>query len=178
MTVGATTKPKRRVAGGQGRGRRRVKPQVAIGVVLDQRQAQLGRLGHQRCAARLAHGAPGGVLEIGQHVQETGLAGAGADLGGQVGNVHAFVVTGHAHHLGLHWCEGLQGAQVGGGFHQNAAVGVDQDLGDQVQALLRTGGDQHLGRVHVPGQAVGHHLAQRRKAFAGGVLQGALRVGG
>ena len=113
----------------------------------------------------------GGVLEVGQHVQEARLVGARADLGHQVIDAHTLLVAGHRHHLGLHGCEGLEGAQVGRRFHQHAAVGVDQHLGDQVQTLLRAGGDQHLLRVHVPGQEGGDGFAQRCKAFARCVLQ-------
>jgi hypothetical protein len=151
--------------------RRVVEPQVAVGVVLDQRQVQCGGLLHQRGAARFAHGAACGVLEVGQHVQEARLVGAAAHLGGQLVHDHAFIVAGHSGHLRLHGREGLQRAQVGGCFHQHAAAGVDQHLGHQVQALLRAGGDQHLGRVHVPGQLFGNGLAQRAVALAGGVLQ-------
>ena len=164
------------VARGQGCGRRVVEPQVTVGVVLDQRQAQLRGLFYQGGAARFAHGAARGILEVGQHVQEAGLVGAAAHFGGQVVDENAFVVTGHGHHLGLHGGEGLQRAQVGGGFHQYAAVGVDQHLGDQVQRLLRACGDEHLGGVHVPWQKVGNRLAQGGVAFAGGVLQGGSAV--
>jgi hypothetical protein len=80
--------------------RRVVEPQVAVGVVLDQRQVQCGGLGHQRGAARFAHGAAGGVLEVGQHVQEARLVGAAAHLGGQLVHDHAFIVAGHSGHLG------------------------------------------------------------------------------
>ena len=55
---------------GQRRRRRRVEPEVAVRVVLDQRQARgLGGRG-ERGAARLADAAPARVLEVRQHVQE------------------------------------------------------------------------------------------------------------
>ena len=160
------------VARSQRQRRWRVKPQVAIGVVFNNRQAQARGLVAERGAARLAHGAAGRVLEIGQHVKKS-CAGS---LARQVGEVHALVIAGHAEDVGLHSREGLQRAQIGRGFHQHAAARVNQHLGDQVKPLLRAGGDQDLRRVHVPGQHGRHHLAQRRKAFAGGVLQRSLTV--
>ena len=160
------------VAGRERCGWRVVKPQVAVGVVFHQRQAQFGGGIDQRGAARIAHGAAGRVLEVGQHIQEAGLVGACAHLGLEVVHQHTFVIAGHGHHGGLHGREGLQRAQVGGGLHQHAAVRVDEHLGDQVQRLLRAGGDQDLVGVHVPRQEVGNRLAQRTVALAGGVLQG------
>jgi hypothetical protein len=54
------------------------------------------------------------------------------------------------------------------------AAGVDQHLADQVQPLLRAGGDEHLRRIGLQAlraQLGRHPLAQRAEAFAGGVLQ-------
>ena len=129
--------------------------------------------GRPSCAARLGHGAPGRVLEIGQHVQEPGVR---APFGRQVVDVDARVVAAHTHHLGLHRREGLQRAQVGGRLDHHPAAGVDQHLGDQVQPLLRTGGDQHLARVHLPRQRGGDHLEQRAETLAGRILQRCVRV--
>ncbi|MNV43274.1 hypothetical protein D3C71_1349840 [compost metagenome] len=161
-----------RVAGRQRRGWRVVKPQVAVGVVFHQRQIQFSGSLHQGGATCFAHGAARGVLEVGQHVQKARSVGTRAHLGLQVVDEHAFVIAGHGHHSRLHGREGLQRAQVGGRFHQHAAVGVDQHLGDQVQRLLRASGDEHLVGIHIPGQEVRDGLAQRAIPFAGGVLQG------
>ncbi len=160
-----------RVAGGERQRRGLVEPEVAVGVVLHQRQAQLGGFGRQRCAARLGHRAARGVLEVGQQIHEARAVRARAHLGGQVVHQRAFVVARHAVHVGLHGREGLQGAEVGRGFHQHAASRVDEHLGHQVQALLRAGGDQDLVGRHVPGQEIRHGLAQRQVALARGVLQ-------
>jgi hypothetical protein len=58
----------------------------------------------QRLAPWLAHGAAGGVLEIGQHVEE---AGTGA-LAGEIHDVDAFRIAGHAGDLRLHRSERLR----------------------------------------------------------------------
>jgi len=105
-----------------------------------------------------------------------GLVVARAELLQQGVHVHPFGVAGHALDLWLHGRKGLQRAEVGGRFHQDAAAAVDQHLGHEVQALLAAGGDEHLRRVHRPGQAGRDPLAQRAVAFAGGVLQCAAAV--
>ncbi len=162
----------------RGRGRR-VKPQVAVGVVFDDRQARLdSHLGHGG-AALFGHGAARGVLEVGQQIDKAGFVGSGAHFGTQVVRIHAMVVAVHTHGHRLHGGEGLQCAQVGGGLDQDAAARVDQDLGDQVQALLASGGDQHLVGADVHAlleQVLSHPFAQWRIAFAGGVLQSGFAV--
>ena len=167
------------VARGQRGGRGCVKPQVAVGVVFDDGQARVGGgLGHGG-AAGFGHGAARGVLEVGQQVHEAGGIGTAASLDAQVGGIHAFVVAGHADHGGLHRGVGLQRAQVGGGFDQDAAARVDQDFGHQIQALLRAGGDEHLVGADIHAlffQVMRHPVAQRAIAFAGGVLQGAAAI--
>ena len=167
------------VARRQRGGGRCVEPQVTVGVVFNDGQAHFGGHSGHGGAARFGHGAAGGVLEVGQQVHKTRCVGTAASLGTQVGGVHAFVVAGHAHHRGFHGCVGLQGTQVGGRFHQDAAARVDQNFGHQVQALLRAGGDQHLvgaDRHALLFQVVRHPVAQGAVAFAGGVLQGAAAV--
>ena len=160
------------VARGQRQGRRRIKPQVAVGVVFHDGQTQTCGGGAQCHATRLAHAAAGRVLEVGQYIQKarTGCMAC------QVGDVHAFIVAGHADYMGLHRREGLQRAQIGRCFHQHLAARVYQYFGNQIETLLRAGGDQDLRRINLPGQHGGHHLAQRRKALAGGVLQRGVTV--
>ena len=160
------------IAGGELLGRLDVEPQIAVGVVFHQRNAQFLRLGDQCRAARFGHRAAGGVLEVGQQVHEARLVRARAGLGGEVFDEGAFVIAGDGHHVRLHRRERLQRAEVGGRFDQDAAARVDHDLADQVERLLRAGGDQDLVGAHVPGQEVGDRLTQRDIAFAGGVLQG------
>ena len=87
----------------------------------------------------------------------------------------AIVVDGHGHILCSVYIEGLQGSEVGGCFDQDAVSGIDEELPDQVESLLRTRRDQHilsLGKDPVAGHAVGDHLPQRLVAFGGAVLQG------
>jgi hypothetical protein len=169
-----------RVVGAErGRRRRVAEPQVAVGVVFQQRQAGArGRFGHG-AAARVAHAAAGGVLEVGQQIGKARALATLAGVRGQRIGQHAFVVAGHGVHARLHGREGLQRAQVGGRFHQHAAAAVDEYLGRQIQPLLRAGGDEHLRGVGADAElahVLRHPLTQRGQSFAGGVLQGGLAV--
>ena len=170
------------VARSQRQRRRFVEPQLAIRVVFHDRQIGLGRSGRDGGTARFGHGATGRVLEVGQQVDEAGgvrvVACRAPGLGDQVVDEHAIVVARHAHRYRFHRREGLQRAQVGRRFDQHTAARIEQHLGDQVEALLRAGGDQHLRRVDVPREHVRHDLTQRAVAFAGGVLKGGHAVVG
>ncbi len=168
-----------RVARAQRWRRRGVKPQVTIRVVFDDRQAGIsGHFGHG-CTSLFGHGAARGILEVGQQVNKAGFVGASADFAFQVDGIHAVLVTVHAHHRGLHRGEGLQCAQVSGRLDQDAAACIDQNFGDQVQALLAAGGDQHLVGADVHAlfeQVLCHPLTQWGVALAGGVLQGGFAI--
>ncbi|EWS52883.1 hypothetical protein X551_04325 [Methylibium sp. T29] len=158
-----------RPARGQRRRWRGVEPQLAIGVVLDQRQRSRLRRRHQGLATGLRDHPPGRVLEVRQQVREARARGAGQGLG-----LRTLVVGGERGERRLAGREGLQRAQVGGRLHRDRAAGIDQQLADQVQPLLRAGGDQHLpGFDHdaVVGEPGRDPLAQRPVAFARGVLQ-------
>ena len=160
------------VAGRQRQGGFALKAQVAIGVVLDQRNVQFAGFVHQGLAALLAHGAPRGVLKVGQHIGKAGFVSAAARLGSEIINQHALIVAGHTDSDRLHRGKGLQSAQVGRALNEHTTVFVQKDLADQIQGLLRAADDQHLLRIDIPGQKIGHRLAQRGQSFSGGILQG------
>ncbi len=156
---------------GDRRRRRAVVPEIAVRVVLDDRHAGIaaaarGELGAPARADRAA----ARVLEVRQRVEEARAGGARRELAGQ----RPAVVAGDADELGLVRNERLQRAEVGRRLDGDAAAGVDQHLADEVEPLLRAGRDQHLRRAHR--DALARHLggdpfAQRREAFARGVLQ-------
>ena len=100
--------------GTHGRRRRCVVPQLAIGVVFDQRQSGTGSRLHQLEPARASHAAPAGVLEIGQQVQE-----ARAGRGRQRLRQRALLVAIDGHEVRLVGREGLQRAEIGGRFHRH-----------------------------------------------------------
>ena len=157
----------------QRRGRRGVEPQVAIRVVFDQRHAH-GLGGRQQGQAPRGRQHPaGGVLEVGQQVGEAGARRVVRQRADGLGQRPVGIAS-QAGVDRLVRVEGLQRAQVGGRLHRHRRAGVDHHLADQVQPLLRSGGDQHLARADLHAQraqVLGHPLAQRREAFTGGVLQ-------
>ena len=120
----------------------------------------------QRDAAFQAERAAGGVLEVGQRVEEARAAGQlGRDgLGDQ-----AAVIGGHRHALGLVQAERLQRAQVAGVF--------DQDLLSLSISTCPAGHaccEPDTARVRV----FGDHLRSGGVAFGRAVLQRGAPVGG
>ena len=157
----------------QRRWRRFVEPQIAIRVVFDDRQAELQRFIDECRAARRRQTTPARVLVVRQQVDETRVAYAGQAFGRR-----AFVVTFDGVEHRLIRRESLQRAEVGRCFDRHRTAGVDQHLADQIEPLLRAGGDQHLvgvGLDAVRGHLGGDPLAQRRITFTGCVLQGFAR---
>lgn len=97
----------------------------------------------------------------------------GAGVGGQThagGNVDAVVGDGHPNHVPIakQAVENGGNAGVGGIFDPCAVAGVQQDLGGQIEPLLRAGGDEDLLRraVYRAGTAhiVADGFAQRQRA--------------
>ena len=61
-----------------------------------------------------------------------------------------------------------------GASSEDAVAAIDQQLADQIERLLRAGGDEDIvgaGDDAVAGKVAGNHLAQRLIAFGGAVLQ-------
>ncbi len=145
--------------------------QFAIGVVFDDRHAvMIGDL-HQLVSALQRQGDAAGVLEVGQDVHELRPGAQGLF---QKIDAQTVVVDRHGDELGLVGAPGLQRAHVARPLGQDQVAGVDHDLADQVQRLLRTTGDEHVFRRGLDTVAghVGHDpLAQRPEAFGGAILQ-------
>ena len=146
------------VARGQGQRRRRVEPQVAVGVVLDDGQAQFGGAARQR-----RRGVPRSWCGRSGSGSWAARRGSGrpapwptrSSMSTPSSSLATLTTSGS---IGEKACKR---AQVGGRLDQDARARVDQHLGNQVQALLRAGGDQHLRGIHLPGQHGGDHFAQR-----------------
>ena len=68
----------------------------------------------------------------------------------------------------------MQRTQIGRTFCQNLVAGVDQQPADQIQRLLRPGGDQHvlgMGEDAVARHMLHDQLTQRQVALGGAVLE-------
>ncbi len=83
--------------------------------------------------------------------------------------------TGTGHILRSIHVECLQGTKVRGSFDEDAVSAIDEQFADQVERLLRTGGDEDvvgIGLDAVASDVAGDHLAQRLIALGRSVLQG------
>ncbi len=150
--------------------------ELAIRIVLDDWDSIAVGQQNQFVAAAFSERRPARVLEVRQHVHELWPQ---SQRRFQLLGAKAVIVTRHAHVLRAIHIEGLQSSKIGGRFDQHAVTGVDQQLADQIQRLLRAGGDHHvLGlRLHaVPGRVARDHFPQRLVAFGRAVLEGQARL--
>ena len=91
----------------------------------------------------------------------------------------AVVVAGHAEVFRTVDVERLERAEIGGRLDQDAIAGVDQQLADEVERLLGTGGDHDVLGLRldaVAGSVPRDHLAQRLVTFGGAILQGLVGI--
>ncbi len=118
----------------------------------------------------------GRVLKVGQHVHELG---AGTQrLFQQVGAEAVFVDRDGYIFRAIN-VERLQRAEISRRFHQHAIPGIDKQLADQVECLLRAGSDQdvlHLRLDLVARHVVRNQFAQRPVTLGFPVLQGGSRL--
>ena len=133
----------------------------------------------QLIAARARQRDPAGVLEVRQDVHE--LRSRSAAPLPCCRSAEPMVIGRHGDVLGAHQVERLQRAQIRWTLDQDAIAAIDEQLGDQVQRLLRPRGDQHV--IDAGHDSVARHvpddvLAQRTIAFGRPVLQrrGGLRL--
>src|ERR1017187_1156508 len=146
--------------------------QLAVRVIFDNRNAILVRQQHQFAAPPLRQGGSGRVLKVGQHVHELGAETQ--RLFEQVGAETVFVDRDGNIFRAVH-VESLQRAEISRRFHQHAISGIDKQLADQVERLLRAGSDQdvlHLRLDPVARHVVRNQFAQGRVTLRFPVLQG------
>ena len=132
---------------------------MAVGIVFDDGNPVFVGKQNQLVPAAFRQRHARRILEVGQHVHELRT---GAEAGIELLGEQTIIVDGHGDILRAVDIECLQGAQVGGGFDQDAVAAVDQQFADQIERLLRTGSDEHiLGTGHnaVAGKVASDHLA-------------------
>lgn len=66
-------------------------------------------------------------------------------------DVHAVLVHGDGEDLGAEGGEGAGVDEVGGGFGDDDVAGVEEGVADEVEGLLRAGGDENVGRGEAHG---------------------------
>ena len=152
--------------------------QEAVGVVLDDQDLVLARDLEDLHAALPAERHAGRVLERRDRVEEldppAGRAHPHDGLAQRLGD-HALGVHVDVDDLGLERPEDDHRGDVAGPFGQHDVAGVEEELGDQLERVLRSGGDDDVVDARV--DALERHdvedlLAQPRAALSGAVLQG------
>ena len=149
-------------------------PQVAVGVVLQDQNVILHRQLIDPAAFFHRHGDAGGILEVGNGVEEPdGSAFPECCLQGV--HIDAVLLHGNSTETGAGCTEGIQTAQEGGFFAENDVAGVAEDPGSEIAALLGTGDDDtviKLPAAAIPGlHPAGHRPAQGRISLGDTVLK-------
>ena len=100
--------------------------------------------------ALLGEGHSGRVVEVGEAVEELDTAPLAREADDRLLQGlwdDAPGINGNLLHVGLVCREDRQRADVGGRLGQDDVAGVDEELGDDVDGLLRAGGDDDVLRV-------------------------------
>src|SRR6476646_11310583 len=106
--------------------------QLPVGVILYYGDAITIGECHKASSARKGEGCASGVLEVGEDIHELG-AGAQGSL--QLVGDHAMGVCAHGDVLGTVGVPGLQSAQVGRRFGEDAVAGIYEDFAQKVEGL-------------------------------------------
>jgi len=117
------------------------KTKLTIWIILDNGNPVAVRQVNQLQPPFQRHGNTGWILEIWQDVYKFW---SGAQCFFQCICPHSIVVGFHRDIFRPVGVPGLQGAQVGGSFHQDAVTAVDEDFTQQVQCLLGAGCDLYV----------------------------------
>ncbi len=145
--------------------------QLAVGIVLDDRHAVPVSQFHQPHAPLQAEGGPARVLEIGQNVNELR---SDTQRFFKLVHDHPVFVGRYRDILCAIGIPGLKRSQVGGQFDHDVVTLIDEQPSEQIERLLRAGGDQDIISSDVDAIAhrvTGDHLAQRTIAIGGSILQ-------
>jgi len=108
--------------------------QRAVGIVLDDDEVVFACQLDQAQAAFFGEGGAGGIVEVGQHVDEAG--GFLLQQFRQLVYDHAVVIEEHRQEARLVGLPGLDGAEIGRALGDDRRVGVYEDFADQIQGLL------------------------------------------
>ena len=157
--------------------------EIAVRIIFDHRDLILRRESHESLTAFQRPTDARGVLVIRDDIDEFHTIRRFEELL-QFFRDHAFAVRGDFHEFRLIQLERVDRAQVGRAFDEDDVILVEEDTADDVEALLRTGGDDHILRfhlVHAHGavhavHAVGDILTELHEAHGRAVLHGASAV--
>ena len=121
-----------------------VKRNEAIRAVLHHKGIVLLSQLHQLLPAFHRHAAAGGILEVGNGIDEGDVTGILLKNPLQLVHLHAVVIHLHAYDTGTAGTERIQCARIGGVFHNDHRAGCDQPSGQVGESLLGAAGDQDI----------------------------------
>ena len=152
--------------------------ELAVGIVFDDKGPVLRRQLHQAVAALQRQRGAGGVVKVGQHIDELGARIPGQRFF-QLVHAHAVLVQGNGHIARAVDVPGLDSPQVGGPAGDDCIPLVDKDPAKEIQGLLRAVRKEHVAapcRQLVAVHGVDDPILQLRKALCGAVLQRQLGI--
>ncbi|GAA3176816.1 hypothetical protein GCM10020255_068460 [Rhodococcus baikonurensis] len=127
-----------------------------------------------RSALRREHRAPR-IVEITDGVNNFGSK-TGVEFRFECGGIHPVLVQLDRNETSLRRSKNLQRTGICRLLHDHDVTGVEEDLREQAQTLLRTVGDHNFGHVECPpdlrGFALGDHLTEAPQAGRLAVLNG------
>ena len=163
-----------RLGGGAASFSTRAETELAVGHVLQDQEVVAAGQVNQLLPALRAHRQAGGVLVVGDRVDDLRSQPAGQQVCEHV-DPHPGVVDGHAAHVGLVAAERHQPAQVGRRLDDDDVAGIDVALGEQFHAVDAAAGDHQLARAGGPAvggrQPPGDVIPDAGQALGGRVLQ-------
>jgi len=125
------------------------------------------------------HGGAGGILKIGSEDEQLDAIGGERGFEGiqiKAERLAGFGVGAHgnAEATGANAMENGGGAGIGGILHDHGVAGTHKGLGDEIERLLATGGDEEslvLGRNAVMVEKLDERLLERRVAVGGAKVE-------
>ena len=151
-----------------------LEPKVSIGVVLNGGNLILIDDIHELLSALQRPGASARVLEIGDDIDELDILRGGKDTV-QFFHDHAIFIRRNLDKLRLILPESIDRAKIARALQNDDVAGIQEELADEVQALLAAGGQDNLCRIDgdivLFQHALGDLLSQRSPAVGRTVLQ-------
>ena len=148
--------------------------QFAVRIIFEYRQVVFVNNFHEFLTTFHGPGTTGRVLKVRNYIDKFAVRSGFQDFI-QFFRNQTTVIGRNLNKFRLVSVECVQSAEVGRAFAQNNVAGIQEQLACEVQALLRTGGNQNVIRINVSVIFISHAFSnfctQRRTAFGSCILQ-------